>query len=288
MVGSTYLREGVLEPVQLKLIRPSKFGLRDNLFGIEELMESIRAHGLLQPLIVRPSEGCFELIAGTRRLEALRRLRWRKALCVILDVDDKTAYEIAIIENLQRETLDPIEEAMAFKKYVDEYGWGSVTELAKKIGKSQEYVSQRLRLLELPEDVKELIKQGRLTPSTARELLQLPSHEDRVKLGKLAAEKRYPVRKVKELVEMMRSSGFYDERYYSSSPLKERYKILERSIIVLKAAMIKLDSLIEEASEDRELRSILFSKRLSLHTMLDSIIRYKLRVEKELRREGLL
>ena len=287
MIGSKYVREGVIEHIELKLIKPSKFALRSQLFGIEELMCSIREHGLLQPLIVRPSDRYFELIAGCRRFEALRKLRWRKAPCIVIDVDDKSAYELALIENVQRETLDPIEEAQAFKKYVEEYGWGSVTELARKIGKSQEYVSQRLRLLRLPDDVKELIRMGHLAPSAARELLQLPDEKDRIKLGRLAAERRYPVRKVKEMVEMMKrvdytstSRGWY--------PLKGRYRLSEKAILVLRTTLIKFYSMIEEAAEDKELREVLFSKRLTLHSLLDEMIRYKLRLEKELRRDGYL
>lgn len=283
MIGSKYVKEGVIEHIELKLIKPSKFKLRTQLFGIEELMNSIREHGLLQPLVVRPSDGYFELIAGCRRFEALRKLRWRKAPCIVIDVDDRSAYEIALIENVQRETLDPIEEAQAFKKYVEEYGWGSVTELARKIGKSQEYVSQRLRLLRLPEDVKELIRMGRLTPSAARELLQLPDEEDRVRLGRLAAEHKYPVRKVKEMVEMIRQTDLIPTLRH---PLKERYKLSEKAILVLRTALIKFDSMIEEAAEDKEFREVLFSKRLMLHSLLDEMIRYKLRLEKELRRDG--
>ncbi len=287
MIGSSYLKEGVTELIELRLIKKSKFNLRDDLYGIEELVESIKIHGLLQPLIVRPAEGYFELIAGSRRLEALRRLRWRKAPCIILDVDDKTAYEIALIENLQRETLDPIEEAIAFKKYVDEYGWGSVTELARRIGKSQEYVSQRLRLLKLPDEIKDLIRQKRLAPSAARELLQLPKNEDRITLGRLAAERRYSVRKIKEIIEDMKDSDLH-ESLTLKSPLKDRYKIVERAIVVIRTAMIKIDSLIEESSKDDEMRELLFSKRFALHNMLDSLIKYKMRIEKELRREGVL
>ena len=287
MLGSSYLKEGVIELIELRLIKRSKFNLRDDLYGIEELIESIKIHGLLQPLIVRPAEGYFELITGSRRLEALKRLRWRKAPCITVDVDDKTAYEIALIENLQRETLDPIEEATAFKKYVEEYGWGSVTELARRIGKSQEYVSQRLRLLKLPDEIKDLIRQKRLAPSAARELLQLPKNEDRITLGRLAAERRYSVRRIKEIIEDMKSSDLC-ESLTLESPLKDRYKIIEKAIVVVRTAMIKIDSLIEESSKDDEVRELLFSKRLALHSILDSLIKYKLRIEKGLRREGIL
>jgi ParB family transcriptional regulator, chromosome partitioning protein len=107
-----------------------------------ELINSIHEKGLLQPIIVRPKGDRFEVVAGNRRLEACRKLKHRKIKAMILEIDDKTAYEIAITENVQRRTLDPLEEAPAFKKYCDEYGWGSQSELARKIGKSQEFVSQ--------------------------------------------------------------------------------------------------------------------------------------------------
>jgi ParB family chromosome partitioning protein len=100
--------------------------LRVRLDKIPELAESIRMHGLLAPLTVRPTKHGFEVIAGNRRLEAIKLLKMAKAPCRIIDLSDKEAYEVAIGENLHHDTLNPIEEAVAFKRYVDSFGWGGV------------------------------------------------------------------------------------------------------------------------------------------------------------------
>ena len=143
--------------LSLNQIVLNKFGLRDSFeVGLEDLIESIEKHGLLEPLVVRPIGGeKYEVVAGNRRYLALKKLGWSKVQCHIKKLDDKEAFEVALTENIQRENMTPLEEAKAFKTYVKEKGWGSVTELAKKIGKSQGYISQRLKLLKLPEEVKQ-------------------------------------------------------------------------------------------------------------------------------------
>src|SRR5438034_10567473 len=132
--------------IELKLMRPSQFSVRDRcrIMPNEDdalLSNSIREHGLLQPILIRPLIHGFEIVAGHRRFQACRSLRWRFIPCKIRDMSDKQAYEIQLAENMQRKSMDPVEEAEAFRRYVIDLGWGGVTELAKKIGKSEEYVS---------------------------------------------------------------------------------------------------------------------------------------------------
>ena len=107
--------------------------------GVEDLADSIKKIGLLQPIVVRTTEGSegFEIVAGNRRYSACRQLGWRKITCHIVELDDKGAFEIALAENVQRQTLNPVEEGLAFRKYVNEFGWGGVSELAQKISESQ-------------------------------------------------------------------------------------------------------------------------------------------------------
>ena len=99
---------------------------------------------------MRLSDIKFEVVAGNRRLEACKRLHWLKVPCLVRELSDKEAYEIGLIENIERETLTPIEEAKAFQMYVKEKGWGGVKALAEKIGRSEEYVSHKIALLSLP------------------------------------------------------------------------------------------------------------------------------------------
>ena len=149
----------IVEPIELRMIRPSKLLVRYTPSGhstdFVNLKSSIKEHGLLQPIVVRPVDHGFEIVAGHRRFSACRSLRWRFIQCKIRDLSDKHAYEIQLTENVQRKSMDPIEEAEAYQKYVNEYGWGGVSDLGQKIGKSEEYVSHRMQLLKLPGDVRE-------------------------------------------------------------------------------------------------------------------------------------
>ena len=139
--------------------------------SIDELSRSIKKHGLLQPIIVRPINRGFEIVAGHRRFQACKLLRWKTIPAMVKDVSDKDAFEIQLVENIQRRTLDPIEEAHAFKLYVRDYGWGGVTYLAETIMKSEQYVSSRIQLLKLPQNVMDKVKSGELKVSHAFELL---------------------------------------------------------------------------------------------------------------------
>ena len=147
----TYLEASQqIEPIETALVVTSENQLRGDLGDLSELCSSIRIHGLLQPILVRPKNSKFEIVCGHRRFEACRKLMKRRIDCYVREISDIEAYELAIIENMQRHTLSPIEEAKAFRKYVFDFGWGGVIDLAKKIGKSPEYVSHRMSLLQLP------------------------------------------------------------------------------------------------------------------------------------------
>jgi len=153
---------GIFEELEISRIDFAKNGLRVNVGSIEELASSIAEKGLLQPIVVRVLGDRYEVVAGNRRLSACKLLKWRKMLCHIIELDDRESYEVSLIENVQHKTLNPIEEAMAFKRYVEEFGWGGVSVLAEKIGRSQEYVSRRIQLLQLPGKIQEKIMRRRI------------------------------------------------------------------------------------------------------------------------------
>lgn len=170
-----------------------------DLQGLQELAESIKEKGILQPILVRPKNGKFEIIAGERRYQAVKLLGFSKIPAIVLEIDDQEAYEISLIENLQREDLNPIEKAKAFQNYLNTY---KVTheELAKRIGISRAEVTNLLRLLDLPLEIQEEIRRGNITYGHARAILSL----DDPYLQKLIAQKvineKLSVRETEELV----------------------------------------------------------------------------------------
>lgn len=167
---------------------------------IQEISESIRANGLLHPLTVRDKEGNFEIVAGCRRYYACKSLGWKKIPCCVLSLDDIETFEISLIENLERKSLSPLEEANAFKKYICDKEWGSISKLASKIGKSPSYITKRISLLQLPADVQKKLEHSSLSPSTAEELLPLHNPEKQSKVATIAVEKHLPLTRVREMV----------------------------------------------------------------------------------------
>lgn len=144
--------------------------------SLESLAESIRTHGIVQPLVVRRRENNYELIAGERRWRAAKLAGLSRVPVVVKDVPDESLLEIALIENIQREDLNPIEEAQAYKKLIETVGMTQEA-LGSRIGRDRSYITNYLRLLKLPEDLQQLVKEGRLSTGHARTLLAL-SHPD--------------------------------------------------------------------------------------------------------------
>ncbi len=139
---------------------------------LEELSGSIKEKGVIQPLIVRRSNGRYELIAGERRWRASKKAGIKEVPIVVLDATDKESLELAVVENIQREDLNPIEEAEAFRRFVDDFGY-SQDELAKKVGKDRTTVTNALRLLKLSSEIKAELSVGNLTVGHARALLSV-------------------------------------------------------------------------------------------------------------------
>lgn len=143
-----------------------------NVEQLEELTNSIREKGIMQPLLVRPSEDphIFEIIAGERRWRAAQRAGLHEVPVIVREVDDKEALELAIIENVQRADLNPLEEAMGYGQLIEQFDY-TQQDLAQVIGKSRSHVANTLRLLKLPEDVRDLVSSGDLTAGHARTLI---------------------------------------------------------------------------------------------------------------------
>ncbi len=168
--------------------------------NLEELMDSIKTHGLIQPIVVRPGEkGKFEIIAGERRWLACKKLNIKKIPAIIKEYNDLEATAAAIIENIQREDLNAVEEAMAYKKLMEKHGL-TQEELSKRLGKSRSFIANMVRLLALNDEVKEMLARGDITVGHARALLSLPGEEVQKKFAYKIADKQVNVRETEEMV----------------------------------------------------------------------------------------
>jgi ParB family transcriptional regulator, chromosome partitioning protein len=170
-------------PVSKILPNPAQPRLSYDEESLTELADSIREHGVLQPILVRPSGSKFELIAGERRWRASGMCGRETIPAIVVDFDESTALEVSIIENLQREDVSPLEEAAMFRKMTETFGY-SVRQLAQKVGKDKGYVENRLRLSDAPADVRELVSLRKDTISHAYELMKIGEERKRRRLAK--------------------------------------------------------------------------------------------------------
>ncbi|MET0223101.1 MAG: ParB/RepB/Spo0J family partition protein [Terrimicrobium sp.] len=168
-----------IESLPLDLITPSPLQPRQEFRNehLQELVESIRERGIIQPLIVRKVDDKYELIAGERRWRAARELQLAEAPAIVRTASDREVLELALIENLQREDLNPIEEAGAYERLHRDFGL-TQEEISKRVGKSRASVANAMRLLDLDSGAQALLKQGRLSVGHAKVLLSLKSHEE--------------------------------------------------------------------------------------------------------------
>ncbi len=166
---------------------------------LRELEESIRANGILEPLIVRRVDQGYELIVGERRWRAAQKAGLKEVPVMVKEVEGGDAFELSLVENLQREDLNPIEEAEAFKRLAEEFDV-SQEELGKRLGKDRTTVANALRLLKLPPEVKDLLVQNRITAGHARAILSLETKEKQKELCALIIKKGLSVREAEALV----------------------------------------------------------------------------------------
>lgn len=168
--------------------------------ALSELAESIEQHGVLQPLVVRPlANGAYQLVAGERRWRAARIAGLTEVPVVIKELSDEEVIEIAMIENLQREDLNPLEEALGYRYMMDELGI-TQEQTAEKVGKSRPAVANALRLLKLPDEVQEMIKNNLISPGHARALLGFDSEDMIIQTAKLIVKEDLSVREVETMV----------------------------------------------------------------------------------------
>lgn len=167
--------------------------------SLESLAGSIRTHGIVQPLLVRRRESGYELIAGERRWRAAKLAGLSRVPVVVKDVPDESLLEIALIENIQRENLNPIEEAQAYKKLIETVGLTQEA-LASRVGRDRSYITNYLRLLKLPDDLQQLVKEGRLSTGHARTLLAVSHLDLQRRLARQIIDGGLSVRATEQLV----------------------------------------------------------------------------------------
>lgn len=283
-----FVDTSIIEQIEMKMIRPSSFAVRDKFQKYceddESLITSIREHGLIQPILIRPLSHGFEIVAGHRRYQACKSLRWRFIPCKICEMTNKQAFEIQLSENIQRKSMDPIEEAEAFRRYVIDFGWGGVSDLAKKIGKSEEYVSHRIQLLKLSEETQKKIASNMLNVSTAIEISTIPIEKQSQIVGEII-QNNLSVKRIRELKMILRDNitedytniGFANGNNYLSKSLK----ITKKASLSLKVTLARIDNLIEESQisiepEQRtEIINFLMELRIRIHELIDDTIKFK-------------
>lgn len=177
--------------------------------ALEELADSIKQNGILQPLLVRKVGQTYQIVAGERRYQAAKRAGLKEVPVVIKDISDEDVFKLALIENLQRSDLSPIEEAQGYRQLIDENGL-TQEQLGKALSKSRSAITNTLRLLDLPVEVQEMMGEGKLSAGHARAILAVPSEEGRIKLAQKVVAERLSVRQTESLAPLF--SGMQAEK----------------------------------------------------------------------------
>ena len=236
--------------------------------SLEQLADSIGQFGVLQPIIVRENpllQGTYEIIAGERRWRAAKMAGLNEIPAVILDGDDLKAAQVAVIENVQREDLNAVEEAFAYEALIERFGL-TQDQVAKQVGKSRSAVTNMLRLLDLPEEVLELLRNGDLSAGHARALLGLKNEEQMVSLAQKTVEKDLSVRDVERTVRLLsyeptetveEEPELTQRKAYMRDLEHRAVTVLGRRVRILKTAKKKVVEL--AYSDDDDLEALLKS-----------------------------
>lgn len=193
----------------LERITPSRYQARQDFDedSIRELASSIKEHGVMQPVVVRPvGEDLYELVVGERRWRACRQAGLETIPAVIRRVDDRTSGEMMLVENIQREDLNPVEEALAYRRLIEEFHL-TQEEVASRVGKSRSFIANSLRLLQLPEGVRSLLGQGKLSVGHGKVLLGIPDPAGQERLAREIVEKGLTVREAEKAVQRLLKEG---------------------------------------------------------------------------------
>ncbi len=219
----------VVQTMNPSLIEPNKKQPRREFesSAIDELADSIKIHGIISPIIVRPvGEGFYQIVAGERRWRAAKRLGLNEVPVIIKEYDDKVAMQIALIENLQRENLNPIEEALGYKQLADEFEMKQ-DEIAKTVGKSRSAIANSLRLLNLPEEIRDMLAKGLLTTGHAKVLAGMDDEQAMIELALRACDGKMTVRDIERACAALGKSDEKPEipTYYKETEIAMRERL---------------------------------------------------------------
>lgn len=238
-------------------IKPNK-GQPRKTFRPEELAEladSIKQNGILQPLLVRKKGSEYEIVAGERRYQAAKTAGLTEIPVVIRDISDDDVFKLALIENLQRSDLSPLEEAEGYRQLIKEKGL-TQEELAKLLSKSRSAITNTLRLLDLPKEVQELVEEGKLTAGHARAILAVPSEEGRIQLAQKVVAERLSVRQTESLAPLFSVSK--TDEPVRRAPIPQSFKRAARQMRLALDTNVKVKNVrgknkieIEFSSEDQ-------------------------------------
>lgn len=255
-----------IEDLNLSDIRPNPYQPRKNFDdkSLKELSDSIKENGVFQPIIVRKSAGGYEIIAGERRYRASKLAKKKTVPAIVRNFDEAQMMEVAVLENLQREDLSPLEEAQAYEMLQKNLGF-TQAEVSKRMGKSRPYIANYLRLLTLPQKTKRLLQHGDLSMGQARTLLGLKDKDQIDQLAKKVVKESIPVRKLELLVAQInaKAAGKKEKRARKSAFIKvSEHKLTDKFGTAVK---------IQENKKGNGRLSIEFSNTDDLNRILDLI-----------------
>ena len=223
--SNTVISEVSLEKISPNPNQPRQSFSREK---IDDLAKSIEKDGLLQPIIVRPFEDGYQIVAGERRYHACKKVGLETIPVRIISVDDLQCQAIALVENLQRDNLNPIEEAWAYKRLM-ELGNYKQVDIANAISKNPSTISNALRLLDLPEEVQEMMFEGTITAGHARAILSIPAEDEekRIQLGKKIADEKLSVREAETIARLYGVQGLGKAK---REPSPKAFKLVARRL----------------------------------------------------------
>ncbi len=196
----------------IEKLRPNPMQPRQNIEdgSLDGLAASIKSKGVIQPIVVSEQDGFYQIIAGERRWRAAQKAGLKKVPVVLREADTNEALELALIENIQREDLNPVEEALAYKRFSEDLGL-SQAEIAAKVGKDRSTVANMLRLLHLPEEILEDIAQGVITTGHAKAILMLDGRDLKLRLRDEIVKRSLSVRQAEELARRLKNKGSFEK-----------------------------------------------------------------------------
>ncbi len=236
--GTAGERDGRLREINIEDVVPNPKQPRQhvNEEKLSELAESIRENGVVQPIVVRPREsGKYEIIAGERRWRACKIINIQKIPALIREYDDFEAAAVALIENIQRENLSPLEEARVYKILMDDFDL-TQEDVSKRVGKSRPFVGNMVRLLSLPEEIQKMLMENRLTTGHARAILGLQDKKRQMEAAKKIINKQMNVRQAETMVRNMAET----KEGVKKRSRTEEYRTLEKDINAILPARVKL------------------------------------------------